>query len=339
MRAAWAASRRGIPASAIACTGRCDAELLGQAVADAQCVLGRGHLVGGPALQDRSPEQASGAGHGEQGADAHRSGGLTEDGDVVGVAAEGGDVVPHPLEGGDLVEQTEVRDPVPEVEESLCAGPPVDDDADHAVPGEPTAVVGRRGAELEHAALDPHHDRQPGRGRVGRPEVEVQAVLRRCGALDGLERRPDVLPVLPGPRRWAGRRRGSDLRWLGAQRHGVTDASPRCRRLRGSEAVHAEGGRGIRHAEEGRHPVGDEPRSSPLTVLTTAPIRPRFCPRRALTRVEGPGPRATQPKRDRRRRRVVRPARCSRGPWALGRSVDASYRGFRGALDEGGGFE
>ena len=238
-------------------TRRCDAELVREVVGDAQGVPGGGHLVRGTALQDRPPEQAPGPGHGEQGADAHGPGGLTEDGDVVGVAAERGDVVPHPLEGSDLVEQPQVCDAVPEVEEALCAGSPVDDDAHHAVASEVAAVVCRRGAELEHAALDPHHHRQPGRQRIGRPEVEVEAVLRRCGTVDGLERRPDLLPVLAGPRWWSGRRRGRDLWWLSPEGHGVADPRPRRHRLRGSEAVPTEGRRRIRNPEEAGHAVGN----------------------------------------------------------------------------------
>ena len=73
--------------------------------------------MGSPALCDRPPEQPVGAGHGEQRADAHRTGRLAEDGDVAGIAAEGRDVVPHPLEGGDLVEQAEVGVSVGEIEE------------------------------------------------------------------------------------------------------------------------------------------------------------------------------------------------------------------------------
>ena len=52
----------------------------------------------------------SARGIGEQRADAHRAGGLAEDGDVGRVAPEGRDVVAHPLQRGDLVEQPEVRD-------------------------------------------------------------------------------------------------------------------------------------------------------------------------------------------------------------------------------------
>ena len=136
------------------------------------------------ALHDGPPEQSFGARHREQGADAHRAGGLAEDGDVAGVAAERGDVLLHPLERGDLVEQAEVGDAVREVEEPLGAGAPVDDDAYDAIPGEVPAVVRRRRAQLEHAALDPHHHRQTGRAGVGRPEVEVQAVLGGRGAVD-----------------------------------------------------------------------------------------------------------------------------------------------------------
>ena len=161
----------------------------GQVSGDAQRVLSRRDLVGCAALQDRPPEQPLGAGHREQHADAHRPGGLAEDRHVAGVPAEGSDVLPHPLQRGDLVEQAEVGDAVAEIEEPLRARTPVDDDTDHPVPGEAAAVVGRRRADLEHAALDPDHHRQPCSAGIRRPDVEVQAFLGRRGTLHRRERR------------------------------------------------------------------------------------------------------------------------------------------------------
>ena len=117
-------------------TRRGHAEFIGQVSGDAQRVRGRRDLVRRAALQDRPPEESLGARHREQHADAHCAGGFPEDRDVAGVPAEGVDVLPHPLQRRDLVKQSEVGDPVVEIEESLGAGPPVDDDADDAVPGE-----------------------------------------------------------------------------------------------------------------------------------------------------------------------------------------------------------
>ncbi len=122
-------------------SGRLDAKLLGEALADPPRGRGRDHLMRRPALGDRAPEQPLGAGHGQQRADAHRTGRLAEDGDVAGIAAEGGDVLPHPLEGGDLVEQAEVGVSVAEIEEALGADPVIDGHADDAVAGEAAAVI------------------------------------------------------------------------------------------------------------------------------------------------------------------------------------------------------
>ncbi len=157
------------------------AEPLGELPADPQRRLGRHHPIRGPALGDGPPEQALGAGHGQERADAHRARRLAEDRDVVGIAAECGDVVPDPFEGGDLVEQAEVGGAVLQVEEALGTDPVVDRHADDAVAGEAAAVIRRPGPDLEHPARDPDHDRQAGRSRTGRPDVEVQAVLTGDG--------------------------------------------------------------------------------------------------------------------------------------------------------------
>ena len=132
--------------------GRRHTQPLGQVPPDPRRRLGRDHLMGRAALRDRSPEQPLGAGHGEQGADAHRTSRLTEDGDVGGITAEGGDVVPDPLQGRDLVEQAEVGGAVAQIQEPVGPDAPVEDHADDAVAGEATAVVRRLRAELEHAA-------------------------------------------------------------------------------------------------------------------------------------------------------------------------------------------
>jgi hypothetical protein len=221
-------------------TGRRDAQLLRQIPSGTPRGPGLAHVMRRPALRDRPPEQPLRAGHGEQGADAHRAGRLTEDGDVGGITAEGGDVLPHPLQGRDLVQQADVRDAVAQSEEPFGPWTPVDDHADDAVPGEMTAVVCHRRADLEHAALDPHHDRQPGCPRVRRPDVEVQAVLTGRG----------------GPDRLHAQRR-SHLGRLRSQSGGVTDATPGFDRLWRAEPVGAERRCRIGDAQERGHTVGN----------------------------------------------------------------------------------
>ena len=196
--------------------------------------------MGGTALEDGAPEQALGAGHGEQRADAHRAGRLPEDGDVGGVTTEGRDVLAHPREGRDLVEQADVGALVAEVQEPVGPEPPVDDHADDAVAGEPAAVVRRRGPDLEGAALDPHHDRQPRRAGVWRPDVEAQAVLATHG---GVPVRACTL-------------RGSHLGWRRPQAGGVTHTDPGLNRLGWAEPVRSSGRGREGDPEEHLDPVG-----------------------------------------------------------------------------------
>ena len=202
-------------------------------------------------------EESFGPGHGEQGADAHGAGGLAEDCDIAGISPEGGDVLVHPLQGGDLVEQPDVGDAVPEVEEALGAGPPIDHDADDAVPSEVPAVVGGRRAELEHAALDPHHHRQPGRTRVRRPDIQIQTLLGGRGAIDRRERAGDVLPILGRSRTRATRGRRSHLRRLRTGTRRVPHAAPRLDRLRRTKPVRTERRRRVRDSQEGVDALGN----------------------------------------------------------------------------------
>ena len=204
-------------------------------------------------------------------------------------------------------------------------GTPVDHDADDAVAGEATAVVRRRRAELEHAALDPHHHRQPRRPRVGRPDVEVQALVGGRGALDLREGRIDLGPVLRSPRCGAAGRRRRHLGGSGPS--SVASRTP----LHGSTGW---GGRS-RFAPNGGAAYGmprytypssmTRPRTSPASVWTTSAIRTtvhaaRHVPqgRRSLTPqrrpVNGEHARAARatPRLDQTRRRDSNPRRTRR---------------------------
>jgi hypothetical protein len=71
--------------------------------------LGLDHVIRRAAHADGAVEEAPRPGRAEQGRDAHGPGGLTEEGDVLGIAAEAIDVFVHPLERSDLVAHAEVR--------------------------------------------------------------------------------------------------------------------------------------------------------------------------------------------------------------------------------------
>src|SRR5678816_4420390 len=129
------------------------------------------------ALEDRPSEQTLRTGHGEQHPDAHRTRGLAADRHVVRIATEGSDVLPHPPHRGDLIEETAVRDPVPPVQEALRTRSVIDRDAHEAITREATAIVPGVGASPERSAGDPYHHGKPHPCRIGRPDVEVQAVL------------------------------------------------------------------------------------------------------------------------------------------------------------------
>src|SRR6266566_410913 len=94
-----------------------------------------------PTLGDNSAKQTFGAGHRQQRGGTHPASRLAEDSDVIRIAAEGRDVLLHPCEGGDLVEQTEIRDTVTKIEESVRSKTVVDGDTYHSIAGEATTVI------------------------------------------------------------------------------------------------------------------------------------------------------------------------------------------------------
>ena len=98
-------------------------------------------MMGCSTLGNRPAEQAPRTRHREQGGDAHRSGRLAKEGDVLWVAAEGRDVLSHPLEGGYLVKQAEIGNTVPQEEEALGSQPIVEGDTDDAIAGEARAII------------------------------------------------------------------------------------------------------------------------------------------------------------------------------------------------------
>src|SRR6266699_312234 len=92
--------------------------------------------------------------------------GLTENGDVLRVAAERGDVPLHPLEGGDLIHIRVVAleffrmllAQSGEGEETEASQTVVESDQDDALPGELEPRSARPGAAAHHkgATVDPH---------------------------------------------------------------------------------------------------------------------------------------------------------------------------------------
>jgi len=189
------------------------------------------------ALGDDTLEKTLGPRHRQERRHAHSARGLAEDGDVSDITTESGDVVPHPLQRGDLVEQAEVGDPVVEEQEAVDAQPVVDADQHDAVACKGRAVVAWNGAGAvgEGAAVDPDHHGQSGRRRVGRPDVEVEALLARDRGLweDGVEGR---------------KVRRLRNRWAELER--VSGSLPGGRRLRRPEAVGPERSGGIGKALE-----------------------------------------------------------------------------------------
>src|ERR1700736_5427504 len=127
------------------------------------------------ALSDGAAEQAPGARHREQRADAHAAGRFTKDRDVVRVASEGCDVFLHPAKGCDLVKQTEVGVSIAQEEEAVYPQAIVDGDAYHTIAGEATGLIRcyRACPICERAPVNPDHHRQPGLPRVRGPDIEV----------------------------------------------------------------------------------------------------------------------------------------------------------------------
>ena len=144
-------------------------------------------------LHDRLVEQPPGERRDHQGVDRAAARRLAEDRDIARVAPECRDVPLHPAQRRDLVEIAVVAERAARGflrecrvrEEAKAAQAVVEAHEDEAAPRELRAVVhGRRAAAVdEAAAVDPHHHRQLRRGRLlGRPDVEVQAVLARWRA-------------------------------------------------------------------------------------------------------------------------------------------------------------
>jgi hypothetical protein len=212
--------------------------------------VGRGHRVVRRArLRDRAVEQPLGDRHGEERANAHAAGRLSEDGDVARIAAEAGDVVAHPLERGDLVEHPRVggepvlvAEQVVEAQVAKRAQSVVDRDDDHVTRLRQSCAVvpGHRAAPgLEATAVDPHHDRAGPVVGPRRVHVEEQAVLRRLLATRTEER------LHPADR----------LAGDGAEGRALAHALPALVRRRGHEAARARRCRRERDAAELQHPL------------------------------------------------------------------------------------
>ena len=143
--------------------------------------------MSGARLRDCTLEQPLGLGGAHQHADAHATGRLAEDRDIVGVAAELADVIADPLQRRDLVAHAVVaalrivavgQGLVVEIAE--CSETVVDRDHHNvASSGQVLSVVDRRraGAAGEAAAVDPEHDRTVAVVEAGRPDIEGQAIF------------------------------------------------------------------------------------------------------------------------------------------------------------------
>ena len=149
------------------------------------CHLGRrlgGHrMCARAALGDGSAEQPAALRHRQQGRHAHRTRGLAADRDLRGIPAESRNVVLHPLQRRDLIQQPHVARAVGSVQEALGLQSVVDRHAHDPVAreGRPPVCGDRARTVHERPAVDPYVDRQPRALRVGRPDVEVEALLSR----------------------------------------------------------------------------------------------------------------------------------------------------------------
>ena len=142
---------------------------------------GQGGREEGPrhALRDRAAEQPGRGRHDEQRRDRARPGRLAEHGHQVRVAAERGDVLPDPVQRRHLVEQRPVGRDAGQVGVALHADPVVEGHHHHVLPGQRRAVVAEQAGRAEPvgAAVDPDHDREPGRAQVGREHVDGEPVI------------------------------------------------------------------------------------------------------------------------------------------------------------------
>ena len=169
---------------------------------------GRGEEGAGHALRDRVGEQSLGGGHDQQRGDGAGAGRLAEDGDPGRVAAERGDLVLYPAQGGHLVEQGTVGRRAVELGVALDADAVVGRHDDHAAlraSVAPSKVRVRR-PEPIGAAVDPHHDREPGRTEVRGPDVEGEPVGRVVAHDAAGGGAPPAVAVRPGPAAAVGRR-------------------------------------------------------------------------------------------------------------------------------------
>src|SRR6266566_4913775 len=95
-----------------------------------------------PTLGNGPAEETGSAGHRHERRHAHGTSRFAKDRDVMWVSSESGDVLLHPGESSDLVEQAEVDNAVTQVEEAIGSQTIVDGDADDAIAGEMSAIIG-----------------------------------------------------------------------------------------------------------------------------------------------------------------------------------------------------
>ena len=206
-------------------------------------VAGQGRREEGPghALRDSAAEQPGRGRHDEQRRDRARPGRLAEHGHQVRVAAEGGDVLPDPVQRRHLVQQRPVGRDAGQIGVAFDADPVVEGHHYYVLPGQRRAVVPEQagGAEPVGAAVDPDHDREPGRAQVGREHVDGEPVIGVGVGRGRCHRRGQE----PGLRR--GRPEGGRL----------PHAVPRPGRARGGEPEVAHGRLGERDAAEDGHAV------------------------------------------------------------------------------------
>ena len=133
--------------------------------------------------RDCSAKQSRSGRHGEQMLHGDAARRLPEDRHVVGVATERRNVVAYPAQRRHLILKTEVAGHAVDEHEAVDVHAVVDRHVDDAVAHERGSVV--RGnasrADGESAAVNPDHDRQPRPAGIGRPHVEVEAVLADNG--------------------------------------------------------------------------------------------------------------------------------------------------------------
>ena len=205
--------------------------------------------VAGHALRDRAAEQPGRGRHDEQRRDRARPGRLAEHGHQVRVAAERGDVLPDPAQRRHLVEQRPVGRDAGQVGVALDADPVVEGHHHHVLPGQRRAVVADQAGRAEPVAtaVDPDHDREPGRAQVGREHVDGEPVVG-VGVGRGRRHRREQEPGL---------RRGRP------ERGRLPYAVPWPGRARGGEPQVADRGLGERDAAEDGHavlrPSADQP--------------------------------------------------------------------------------